>query len=204
MPCRCDWNVSQPTTAVAEQVLRDLLPWYTTVAPSPPAGPITGAALGAQLAGRWIGSVFLPADGGETSSFTQRELSFHVAASSGHVTVGLQPRTQSPLMDARIQPPLSSYDGAPMLCGYFLLAHGDSLGTADADRRPHELHIALRLRKSEASETLGGALTAMLEQQSGYRAAPRYPNPRAGNAVSHWCELHRDVESQRVATLHQM
>ena len=29
----------------------------------------------------------------------------------------------------------------------------------------------------------------MLEQQSGYRAAPLYPTPRSGNAVSHWTAL---------------
>ena len=112
--------------------------------------------------------------------------------------VGQPQNETSPVMDARIQPSLSSYEGAPMLCGYFVPID-DSLGTLDADRRPHELHIALRLRGNEdggrqqpnSVVALEGALTAMLEQQSGYRAAPRYPNPRAGNAVSHWCELRR-------------
>ena len=194
----------QPTTAVAEQVLRDLLPNYTTAPPPPAATVLTDSALGAELGGRWAGHVLLPADGGETASFRERGLALEVDPASGAVVARLQPpepsmeaataselaaAEPSPLIDGRIQTPLSVYaDGARMLCGYFELAQGDSLGTADADRRPHELHLTLRLREGGV---LAGGVTAMLEQQSGYRAAPRYPNPRSGNAVTHWAELRR-------------
>ena len=179
----------QPTTAVAEQVLRDLLPNYTTAPPPPAATVLTDSALGAELGGRWAGHVLLPADGGETASFHERGLTLEVDPASGVVVARLAAAEPSPLIDGRIQTPLSVYaDGARMLCGYFELAQGDSLGTADADRRPHELHLTLRLREGGV---LAGGVTAMLEQQSGYRAAPRYPNPRSGNAVTHWAELRR-------------
>merc|ERR1711969_399755 len=81
----------QPTTAVAEQVLRDLLPGYTTVAPPPVATALTDSALGAELGGRWAGHVLVPVDGGETAGFRERGLTLEVDADSGAVVARLQP-----------------------------------------------------------------------------------------------------------------
>ena len=56
------------------------------------------------------------------------------------------------------------------------------IGTPDASRRAHRLHLDLFHR----GDVLNGACTAITTKNDGST-----PTTRVGNALSHWAELHR-------------
>ena len=205
----------QPATAVAETVLSALLPGYRTHQPAPM--PLAAAhtdgvddaqTLKAELAGSWRGSIAVPiatpgssdpseqddSGGGDEYRSGERRLRLALTVSeAGEVTLRLGGSAGVPLQRAQLVPVGEA--GGKVLTGYF----DGTIGTEDAGRRPHELHLTLRLREEPAGDgasttgggrrVLEGGVTAMMEQQSGFRPAPAYALPRGGNAVCSWCRL---------------
>jgi hypothetical protein len=65
--------------------------------------------------------------------------------------------------------------------GYLSGVFAGDIGTTDASRRPHHLHLHAKLR----NQTLNGSLTAI-----------SLPGRRSGNALSYWVELNKQDEAQ--------
>ena len=198
-------ELPQPATAVAENVLCALLPGYTAhwdpwpTLPKPLHYDRVIQRVLKTLQGAWQGSLVIH-DGGEPSQPLHRTFRIIIERTEDgedvHVVAQLDDNGQQcrvrldlPRMAeaAEATPPKAM---ATMLCGYFQ----GQMGTVEADRRPHEMHLTLRLREDTTGggkQRLDGGMSAQLDQQSGFRAAPRYPHPRASSATTHWCELWR-------------
>jgi hypothetical protein len=136
-------------------------------------------------------------DGGSRTTTTSKsdDVSDSLSWSSPLVVRLDAPRMASNLNRTREANHQTAAAAALMLCGCF---EGGAIGTMEADRRPHELHMTLRLREAadcqpqqqkRGDRRLEGGVTAQAERQSGYRGAPSYAHPRASNGVTHWCEL---------------
>lgn len=186
--------------------------------------PSDSMRVGTTLAGTWRGYIVLPIDdrsdrgrsdtsakNGQLNQTRRRRLVLRVNP-NGSVMVELAGQRLAPHWDGRLDvDDQGASGGVPlemgrlmpqagtetlMLSGYF----AGSAGTADAERRAHELHLSLLLRQGLAEDTtadvLEGGVTAMTEQQSGFRPAPVYVLPRAGNALTYYCRLQRDSPSR--------
>ncbi len=156
---------------IAEDILAALLPDYgarltakreaDAVRPAPEsAAEFSGDP---RLRGEWSGAVVVP-DGERAIALRfRRGRDLHVRLGAGFWSLvnDLQFRNDC-------------------LTGRFL---GD-LGTPDASRRPHHLHLDLRLR----GRALNGALIARTEIVGASGGAP---GRRMGDALSHWMEVRR-------------
>lgn len=154
---------------IAKEILAELLPDYgvnlrkesddpSTADPPRPSAP-------PELVGFWQGDV-------ETYEGRRRlELWVHP---DGDVKVRFAGQLLTLLNQSQLK------DG--LLTGLF----AGHLNTADANRRPHQLHVRLRLR----GEVLNGALTAI-----------SLPGRKPGNALSHWAELRRVDRDPQVISM---
>lgn len=139
-----------------EQILSVLIPDAARKVPAPAQEKVDPFTPPGEFIGTWKGSVHT----------YQRDVAFTLEfKQSGdvHAQLGSQLKTL--------------VNNVTLKDGYLTGRMMGDIGTADANRRPYELVLSLKLR----GDVLNGAITAL-----------SLPGKRVGNALSHWVELARE------------